>query len=238
MRLAGRVALVAGATGRIGGPVADALAAEGACVARHGRCARAAFRADLSVAGAADALWRQVTESLGPPDILVNLVHPQFAPAPLESQSWDEAWLPQLVGGLKPAVALMRTALPKMAARGFGRVVHISGGLSTRAARGCAPYAAAKAALNMLARTAALEFGASGITVNIVAPGEVRPAAATATDHPAAYAEVNAGQRAAQAVPGTARPADVAHAVLAFVDPAARFLTGQVMFVNGGQVMS
>lgn len=237
MILAGRVALVAGATGRIGTPLAGALEAAGARVARHGRGPGAAFRADLTVPGQAAALWRQVSAALGPPDILVNLVHPQFLPGALETQDWRAAWLPQISGGLGPAVGLMQAALPCMAARGFGRIVHVSGGLSARAARGCGPYSAAKAALNMLARTAALEYGDRGVTVNVVAPGEVRTDLAPATEHPASYAGVNAAQRAVQAVPGTAHPADVAQAVLAFVDPAARFLTGQIMFVSGGQVM-
>jgi len=235
MRMAGQVALVAGATGRIGAAVVAALRAEGAAVVPHGRRgAPGALAADLSLPGAAAALVAATTARHGPPLLLVNLVHPPFSPRPLLEGGWEEQWLPGLLNGLRPAVELTRAVLPAMRDARFGRIVHVSGGLSARPAPGCAAYSAAKAALNMLARSTALEHGAEGVTCNVVAPGEVREADAAGD---ADFAAVNAMQRAAQAVPGTALPEEVAQAVLAFLDPAARFLTGQVLYVNGGQVM-
>jgi 3-oxoacyl-[acyl-carrier protein] reductase len=235
MRLVGQVALVAGATGRIGGVVVAALRAEGAVVVPHGRRpAPGVLAADLSQPGAAAALVAEAAARHGVPLLLVNLVHSPFSPRPLLEGGWEEQWLPGLVNGLRPAVELTRAVLPGMRSARFGRIVHVSGGLSTRPARGCAAYSAAKSALNTLARSTALEHGAEGVTANVVAPGEVREEDEAGD---AAYAGVNAMQRATQAVPGTARPEEVAQAVLAFLDPAARFLTGQVLYVNGGQVM-
>lgn len=235
MRLAGQVALVAGATGRIGGAVVAALRAEGAAVVPHGRrAAPGVLAADLSMPGAAAALVAEAAARHGPPLLLVNLVHSPFVPRPLLEGGWEEQWLPGLLHGLRPAVELTRAALPAMVAARFGRIVHVSGGLSARPARGCAAYSSAKAALNMLARSTALEHGADGVTANVVAPGEVRGADEAGDP---SYEGVNAMQRAVQAVPGAARPEEVATAVLAFLDPASRFLTGQVLYVNGGQVM-
>jgi len=235
MMLDGQVALVAGATGVIGSAVVAALRRAGATVATHGRrTCEGVFSADLTEPDAAGKLVRAVTARHGAPSILVNLVHPRFTPAPLLDGDWAAHWLPNFTGGLMPALALTQAVVPTMQALRYGRIVHVSGGLSARAARGCAAYSAAKAALNMLARTTALECGSSCITVNIVAPGEVR---AQDVPHDPAYDAVNVGQRATQAMPGIARPDDVAAAILSFVDPSARFVTGQTLFVNGGQVM-
>jgi 3-oxoacyl-[acyl-carrier protein] reductase len=226
--------LVAGATGAIGGDIANGLRQAGATVALHGRRAReGAFAADLAQPGAAQALIAEVTARHGAPLMLVNLVHAPFVPRAVKDADWETDWLPHFTHGFLPALALTQAMLPAMIAAGFGRIVHVSGGLSTRPARGYAGYSCTKAALNMLARCTALEHGADGVTVNVVAPGEVRTAAPTDPAH----AGVNAAQQAVQAIPGVATPADVAAAIIGFLDPAARFVTGQVVFVNGGQVM-
>jgi 3-oxoacyl-[acyl-carrier protein] reductase len=129
------------------------------------------------------------------------------------------------------AVQLVQAALPAMRARHFGRVIL----LSSRAALGLATrtnYSATKAGMLGMARTWALELGADGITVNVVAPGPIR------TDM--FYDVVQAGsdkeRQLAASVPvrRLGEAADVARAVAFFAEPANSFVTGQVLYVCGG----
>jgi len=129
------------------------------------------------------------------------------------------------------AIQLVQAALPAMRARQFGRVIL----LSSRAALGLATrtsYSATKAGMLGMARTWALELGAQGITVNVVAPGPIR------TDM--FYDVVQAGsekeRQLAASVPvrRLGEAGDVARAVAFFADPANGFVTGQVLYVCGG----
>ncbi len=132
---------------------------------------------------------------------------------------------------LGSAVQLTQAFLPAMRAAHFGRIVLLSSraalGLATRTA-----YSATKAGMLGMARTWAMELGAEGITVNVVAPGPVR------TDM--FYDIVDKGsekeQKLAASVPvkRLGEPADVARAVCFFADPANGFVTGQVLYVCGG----
>ncbi|MBL8324090.1 MAG: SDR family oxidoreductase [Rubrivivax sp.] len=133
---------------------------------------------------------------------------------------------------LGSAITLVQAALPAMRATRFGRIVLIGSrgalGLATRSA-----YAATKAGMVGLARTWALELAADGITANVVAPGPIR---GTEMFHEVVPAESEREKKLAAAIPvqrlGT--PQDVARAVDFFVDPAAGFVTGQVLYVCGG----
>ena len=129
------------------------------------------------------------------------------------------------------AIQLVQAALPAMRARHFGRVIL----LSSRAALGLATrtnYSATKAGMLGMARTWALELGADGITVNVVAPGPIR------TDM--FYDVVQAGsdkeRQLAASVPvrRLGEAADVARAVAFFADAQNGFVTGQVLYVCGG----
>jgi NAD(P)-dependent dehydrogenase (short-subunit alcohol dehydrogenase family) len=129
------------------------------------------------------------------------------------------------------AVQLLQAVLPAMQTRRFGRVVLVSSraalGLATRSA-----YSATKAAMIGLARTWALELGPHGITVNVVAPGPVR----TDLFHEIVPAGSDAERQLEASIPvrRLGAPSDVARAVAFFVDPAASFVTGQVLYVCGG----
>lgn len=128
-------------------------------------------------------------------------------------------------------VALTQVLLPSMRRQGVGRIVAI-GSRAALGKEGRTAYAASKAALSGLVRTWALELGSDGITVNVVAPGPVRTSlfdAANPPGHPMT-------EKLMHGVPvgfiGT--PDDIAHAVSFFTSDAARFVTGQVLFVCGG----
>jgi len=129
------------------------------------------------------------------------------------------------------AVQLVQAVLPAMRQRRFGRIVLIS----SRAALGAvtrSAYSATKAGLLGLARTWALELGADGITVNVVAPGPVR----TAMFHDVIGAGSERERQLAASLPvrRLGEPADVARAVAFFADPANSFVTGQTLYVCGG----
>ena len=132
---------------------------------------------------------------------------------------------------LGSAVQLTQALLPTMRAQHFGRIVLLSSraalGLATRTA-----YSATKAGMLGMARTWAMELGADGITVNVVAPGPIR------TDM--FYDIVEKGSEkektlaAAVPVKRLGESADVARAVCFFAEPANGFVTGQVLYVCGG----
>ena len=129
------------------------------------------------------------------------------------------------------AIQLVKAALPAMRERRFGRVVL----LSSRAALGLATrtsYSATKAGMLGMARTWALELGADGITVNVVAPGPIR----TDMFYDVVEADSDKERRLAASVPvrRLGESADVARAVAFFADPANSFITGQVLYVCGG----
>ena len=133
---------------------------------------------------------------------------------------------------LAAALSLTQANLPTMKLRHYGRVVLVS----TRAVLGLAKrtvYSATKAGMLGLARTWALELGAHGITVNVVAPG---PIEATGMFHEVIPADSPKLPRIVDSIPvkRLGRPEDVARAVLFFVAPDAGFVTGQTLFVCGG----
>jgi 3-oxoacyl-[acyl-carrier protein] reductase len=133
---------------------------------------------------------------------------------------------------LAAALSLMQACLPTMKQRHYGRVVLVS----TRAVLGLAKrtvYSSTKAGMLGLARTWALELGAHGTTVNVVAPG---PIEATEMFHEVIPADSPKLPRIVESIPvkRLGRPEDVARAVLFFVAPDAGFVTGQTLFVCGG----
>jgi 3-oxoacyl-[acyl-carrier protein] reductase len=132
---------------------------------------------------------------------------------------------------LKAAIVLVQAALPAMQAAKYGRIVLVSSravlGLPTRTS-----YSATKAGMLGMARTWALELAPQGITVNVVAPGPVR----TANFHSVIPEGSPLVDKVAQAIPvkRLGEVEDVARAVMFFADPAAGFVTGQVLYVCGG----
>ena len=133
---------------------------------------------------------------------------------------------------LSAPLSIVQANLPAMKTAGFGRIVLISSramlGLPKRTA-----YSATKAAMLGMARTWALELGAHGITVNVVAPGPIEE---TEMFDGVLGDDRARRMRLAQGIPvkRLGKPGDVARAVSFFIDPAASFVTGQTLFVCGG----
>jgi 3-oxoacyl-[acyl-carrier protein] reductase len=165
-------------------------------------------------------------------DVLVaNATGPQPVIG-LDSLTWEHH-LDQLRFFVKSPTLLAQAVVPGMKALGVGRIIHIGSDLFERAEPGWSAYAAAKGAMLGLTRVWARELGPHGITVNLVAPGWIpveRHASAAPADRAAYVDTVPLGRF------GT--PADVAAAVVFLASPAAGFVTGQRLAVNGGHVIA
>ncbi|MGE3242622.1 MAG: SDR family NAD(P)-dependent oxidoreductase, partial [Pirellulales bacterium] len=244
-RLDGRVALVTGSTRGLGRQIALALAQAGARTAMNyandHRVAEKAFQelmqlsnesclvqGDVTDAESVSRMCREVTESLGPIDILVINATSSQPELPFEEYDW--AFFQRMLDYfVKSPVLLMQACLPGMKERQWGRVVHITSEVVALASAPFSAYVAAKAGQTGLALSTARELAGSGITVNMVAPGwiPVERHADYSTESMRDYASRVPARRM-----GT--PNDVAHSVVYLASEEARFVTGQTLSVNGG----
>jgi NAD(P)-dependent dehydrogenase (short-subunit alcohol dehydrogenase family) len=247
--LAGKVAVVTGASRGLGLAITRGLAHAGAAVAVASRKS-AACRAvveELSAAGASasahafdagrwedcDRLFAEVTERWGRVHILVNNVGMSpVAPSSLET---GQALFDKIIAvNLRAAFRLCALFGDHMRGSGGGSIVNISSSGSLRPQPGFAPYAAAKAGLNVLTATFAKEFGPA-VRVNTVMPGPFH------TDATQAWSRSEEFARHAQSALPLKRagdPAEIAGAVLYLVSDLASFTTGACLAVDGGQSIS
>jgi len=142
----------------------------------------------------------------------------------------DDDWASVLSVNLTGAFNMIRAVAPAMTAAGFGRIVNITSINGLRGKFGQANYAAAKAGLIGLTKTAAREFGKKGVTVNAVAPGMVMTDMAKVLP-----AEVLKRAVDEAALNELAHPEDISSAVLFLLSNAARAITGEVLRVDAGQ---
>jgi NADP-dependent 3-hydroxy acid dehydrogenase YdfG len=176
--LAGRTAVVAGASRGIGLAVADALHAAGAHVVRLARSLadaeaerRTDLRCDLTDPAAVARAARRVGESRGAPEVLVHAAG-LFLVKPLE-QTTPEEFAAQLAGNLTAPFLVLRAFLPAMTARGRGTVVTIGSVADHRAFAGNAAYGAAKAGVRGLHAVLERELHGTGVRATLLSPGPV-----------------------------------------------------------------
>jgi 3-oxoacyl-[acyl-carrier protein] reductase len=241
--LAGRTALVTGATGSIGGAIARALHASGATVTISGTRIEMldslagqlggrvhVVRCNLADREDVENLVPAAEAAMGHVDILINnaAITRDNIFVRLKDEDWDEV----LAVDLTAAFRLIRAAVRGMMRRRFGRIIGVTSVVGLTGNAGQANYAAAKAGMIGMTKSLAQEVASRGITVNTIAPGIIDTAmtsALTDKQKDAIIARVPAGRL------GT--PDDVAAAALYLASLEGAYVTGQTLHVNGGMAM-
>jgi NAD(P)-dependent dehydrogenase (short-subunit alcohol dehydrogenase family) len=245
-RLAGKTALVTGASRGIGRSIAIEWAKAGAHVAvnfQHNAAKAQAVVDEIQALGGqailapanvaesreARALVQQVATQLGRLDILVNNagITRDRSLKKMTDEQWDEV----IKTNLSSFFYTVSAAVPIMTAQRFGRIINVSSMNGQVASFGQANYSASKGGIIAFSRTAALELASSGVTVNVVAPGF------TETDMFAEVPENIQTQIKARIPLGRfAKPEEVAKAVV-FLAVDGDYITGATINVNGGAFM-
>ncbi|WP_313808465.1 SDR family NAD(P)-dependent oxidoreductase [Sphingobium sp.] len=257
--LTGKRALVTGSSSGIGAGIARLLAAEGCAVIVHGRdAARARAVADrISAAGVAigdlstDAGADAVAAAAGAVDILVNNAGGAVGTSAMHWTEVDEtAWAATYQLNAIAAARLIRRLLPAMQARGWGRIINIASAAGVQPIALGPDYGAAKAAMLNMTVSLARSLGSCGVTVNSVSPGMILTPAVEAWlshlratmgwgDIPLEEAEARAARELTPIPVGRiGRVEEIAHVVSMIASPAAGYLTGANIRVDGGQVQS
>jgi 3-oxoacyl-[acyl-carrier protein] reductase len=246
MSSAAGLAVVTGGSTGIGLAIVQTLASEGWDVAisyiAHDESARDAVaklsavgrfawaaRCDVGIKADVEQFFDALLQESGrAPDLLVNNAGVQTWSSLLEldDKSWDQV----LRTNVKGCFLNTQKAARQMIAGGKrGAIVNIGSGCSKVPFPNLVDYSASKAAIDQFTRSAAIELGPHGITVNCVAPGAIENerTRAESPNYAATWAAVTPMRRVGNA-------ADVANAVLFFADPKSNFITGQTLYVDGG----
>ena len=247
MLLAGKTALVTGASRGIGRAVALELARAGAKIAVNfaGNLKAAQevaglieaaggqallVQADVGDAAAVDAMIKTVMEKFGSIDILVN--NAGIAKDNLIMRMKEEDWDAVIHTNLKGIFNCTKVVSKLMMKQRYGRIVNMTSVVGVMGNSGQSNYAAAKAGVIGFTKSMAKELASRNINVNAVAPGFI------ATDMTAGLPEqVKADMMTQIPLQKLGSPEDVAAAVLILVSPGADYITGQILHVDGGMVM-
>jgi 3-oxoacyl-[acyl-carrier protein] reductase len=244
----GRVTIITGAASGMGRATAFVFADEGAHVALVDRTADelAAVTGEITAAGGtargytadlADGvsipdLVSRIRADMGPIDILINNAGISVG-APIDHDQWEKAWELTFAVNLTAQARLIRACAADLARNRDGRIVNIASTEGWGATAGASPYTAAKHGVIGLTRSMAVELGPRGINVNCVCPGPIR------TGMTAAIPDEAKSKFAHRRVPlrRYGEPEEVAHATLSLSLPAASFINGAALVVDGGMLV-
>ncbi len=242
--LEGKVAIVTGAAQGIGRAIADGLAREGAriVVSDLQRAEEAAasyadgvgLTVDVSQEDDVERMASDTVERCGSIDILVNNagLYASLAMRPFTEIPLAE-WRQVMDVNVASMFLACRAVVPVMRERGGGKIVNISSGTPFRGVPFLLHYVTSKGAIVALTRALAKELGKDGIHVNCVAPGFTMSDGVKA--HPEVIEKLQDVSVAARTIQRDQVPEDVVGAVVFLCTPAADFITGQTMVIDGGQ---
>jgi 3-oxoacyl-[acyl-carrier protein] reductase len=245
--IAGRVALVTGAASGMGRATAHLFADEGARLALVDRDAAGVERVarEVTEAGGIAMAWaldvsdlarvrdvvNEVVARHGGLDILINNAGISGR-VPVEAEGYEAIWAQTLAVNLTAQVGLIRACLPHLSREGRGRIVNIASTEGLGATAGISPYTASKHGVIGLTRALAVELGRRGVTVNCVCPGPIH------TGLTARIPDEAKTKFARRRVPlgRYGDPEEVAQMTLSLVLPAASYVNGAVLVVDGGML--
>jgi 3-oxoacyl-[acyl-carrier protein] reductase len=246
--LKGKVALVTGAGRGIGAATAKALAAHGARVAINYLCGQETADdvlkevrqqggtamlacADVRDRAAVNAMVQSVAKELGGIDILVNNANISFPVKAFADFGWEE-FEAKLMGEMKALVNCSQAVLPSMLAKKAGKLILVSSSLSRSPAFGFSAHAAAKGAMDSMAKVMAAELGPQGVTVNVIGPGLTLT---DATKHQPR--EMHEQIASFTPLRRLGLPDDVAGVAVFLASRLSDYVNGQYIPVNGGMFM-
>ena len=234
--LTNKVVLITGATGGIGGTIAQQMKTAGATVVVTGRSAEklAGFddsfikiQSDLSVADAAEKLISDTIEKAGRIDVLIN--NAGITADTLMMRMSDEQFDSVLNTNLRATFKLCRAALMPMMKQRFGRIINMASIVGVVGGAGQANYAASKGAIIAMTKSIAAEVASRGITANAIAPGFIKTPMTDVLNEELKnkYLEqIPAGR--------FGEPVDIANACVFLASDEASYINGQTIHINGG----
>ncbi len=241
--LTGKTALVTGASGGIGGAIAEALHAQGATVILSGTkrealddlAGRLETRAhvvpcNLSDAAAVAALVPEAEAAVAPIDILVN--NAGITRDNLFMRMSDAEWDDVIALNLTTGFRLARACVKGMMRRRWGRIIAVTSVVGTMGNAGQGNYAASKAGTTGMIKSLAAEVAQRNVTANCIAPGFIETAMTNVLNE-----RQRAGILGAVPMQRLGQPADVAAAAVFLASAEAAYVTGQTLHVNGGMAM-